>query len=117
MTSYRFGDVVLVPFPFSDGVGIKKRPAVVVSPLAYQQARPDAILMAITSRLRDPLGYGEALIDDWQAAGLLKPSLLKPLLFTLEQSGIVRRLGTLTEADRHRLDFTLRQIIQQGLAS
>lgn len=112
MTGYRFGDVVLVPFPFSDGVGIKKRPAVVVSPLAYQKARPDAILMAITSRLREPLGYGEALIDDWQAAGLLKPSLLKPLLFTLEQSGIVRRLGALTEDDRHRLDFTLKQIIQ-----
>ena len=116
MTSYRFGDVVLVPFPFSDGVGIKKRPAVIVSPLAYQQARPDAILMAITSRIRDPMGYGEALLHDWPAAGLLKPSLLKPLLFTLEQSGIARQLGALTEDDRHRLDFTLTQIIQQGMA-
>jgi hypothetical protein len=30
-TDYRFGDLVLVPFPFTDQTGIKKRPAVVVS--------------------------------------------------------------------------------------
>ena len=28
--AYAFGDVVLVPFPFTDQTGIKKRPAVVV---------------------------------------------------------------------------------------
>ena len=30
-TGYSFGDVVLVPFPFTDQSGVKKRPAVVVS--------------------------------------------------------------------------------------
>ncbi|MFN6463580.1 MAG: type II toxin-antitoxin system PemK/MazF family toxin [Nostoc sp. DedVER02] len=31
MTNYEFGDVVLVPFPFTDQTTTKKRPAVVVS--------------------------------------------------------------------------------------
>jgi hypothetical protein len=31
MTGYDFGDIVLVPFPFTDQSGIKKRPAVIVS--------------------------------------------------------------------------------------
>jgi hypothetical protein len=31
MTSYKFADVVLVPFPFTDQTTSKKRPAVVVS--------------------------------------------------------------------------------------
>ena len=31
MIGYSFGDVVLVPFPFTDQSGSKKRPAVVIS--------------------------------------------------------------------------------------
>ena len=34
-TGYRFGDLVLVPFPFTDQTGVKKRPAIVVSSDAY----------------------------------------------------------------------------------
>lgn len=35
MTIYEFGDVVLVPFPFTDHSTTKKRPAVVVSSSQY----------------------------------------------------------------------------------
>lgn len=111
MTSYNFADVVVVPFPFSDGINTKKRPAVVISTDQYQQSRPDLILLAITSRIRNPLDYGEAVIQEWQQAGLLKPSVLKPLIFTLEQSRIVMRLGTLKQADKMQLDVLLKQII------
>jgi len=31
MINYKRGDVVLVPFPFSDQTTIKKRPAVIIS--------------------------------------------------------------------------------------
>lgn len=107
--SFRFGDVVLILFPFTNQQGHKPRPAVVISSSAYNEQKPDAILAAITSQIRDPLGFGEALIQDWQAAGLLKPSVLKPVLFTAEQRLLTRTLGTLSAHDQQ----TVRQVLGQ----
>ena len=106
-----FSDVLLVPFPFTDGTNAKQRPAVVVSSGAYSQARADVILMAITSHVRMPMTFGEALVADWQTAGLIKVSLFKPLLMTLEQSLIIRCLGKLTSADRLTLTGCLKAVL------
>jgi hypothetical protein len=78
MTSCNFGDVVLVAFPFANLQATKQRPAVVISSTDYQQNRPDIIVMAITSQVREPLAFGECLLQDWQQARLLKLSVLKP---------------------------------------
>jgi mRNA interferase MazF len=72
-TSYRFGDVVLVPFPFTDQSAAKKRPAVIVSSGQYHAHRPDVVLMAITSQVKPSLAFGEVSITDWKKAGLIKP--------------------------------------------
>jgi mRNA interferase MazF len=85
-TTFSFGDVVLVAFPFTNLQSTKKRPAVIISSAAYQQERPDVILMAITSQIRQPMPTGEAILQDWRAAGLPKPSALKPLIATIEQT-------------------------------
>jgi mRNA interferase MazF len=82
--TYSFGDVVLVPFPFTDQTATKKRPSVVISSTAYNKARPDLILMAISGRLSGS-GIGEVMVHDWKAAGLLKASTIKPILTTIEK--------------------------------
>jgi len=107
MTSYDLGDVVLVPFPFTDQRGNKKRPAAIVSSAAYNIARLDVILMAVTSRVRATAAFGEVLISEWQKAGLLKASVVKPVLATVERRLILRRLGRLEQTDR----TTLRQML------
>ena len=63
--AHSFGDVVLVSFPFTDQLGAKKRPAVIISSKAYNANRRDLVIMAITSQVRTPLGFGEALVADW----------------------------------------------------
>jgi mRNA interferase MazF len=108
---YRFGDVIVVPFPFTDQTATKKRPAVVVSSEAYQRERPDLILMAITSQSRPAPTVGEAAIAYWQMAGLLKPSVIKPLLTTLETGLVIRRLGTLHPDDQENLRQVLGAIL------
>ena len=112
MTAYSFGDVVIVPVIFSDQSGTKKRPAVVVSSAAYHQGRSDVILMAVTSQIRPSGRIGEVLISCWQEAGLLKPSIFKPLLFTLDRALFLRRLGRLEETDRQALGQILASILE-----
>ena len=96
---FSFGDVVLVPFPFTDQSGTKKRPAAVVSSPGYNASRRDIVIMAITSQVRTPLGFGEAMLGDWQGAGLVKESVLKPVFTTIEQGLVVRVMGHLSAAD------------------
>jgi mRNA interferase MazF len=112
MTSYSFGDVVLVRFPFTNQQGSKRRPAVVISTQSYNQQKPDVILAAITSQVRTPLGFAEAMIQDWQAAGLLKPSVLKPVIMTAEKAMLAQTLGQLSQADHQALRTFNRQVIQ-----
>ena len=63
--SFKFGDIVLVPFPFTDQTASKRRPAVVVSSEAYHRERPDLILLAVTSQIRPSTTVGEVIIQHW----------------------------------------------------
>ena len=100
---YEFGEVVLVPFPFTNQTSTKQRPAVVASSRRYAVERPDVVLMAITSQLRPSPAFGEVWLAGWQAAGLLKPSAIKPIFATFEQRLVIRRLGALSDNDRKSL--------------
>ncbi len=67
--------------------------------------------MAVTSQIREPLDFGEALIKDWQVAGLAKPSVFKPLIATIEQALIVKSLGHLSTKDKNSLQALIRSIL------
>lgn len=80
MTPFEYGDVVLVPFPF-------------------------------TSQLRPTPAIGETWFRQWRAAGLLKPSAVKPVIATLEQSLVIRQLGCLTGEDQAARRAAIGQIL------
>ena len=110
--SYDFGDVVLVAFPFTSLQTTKKRPAIVISSTAYQQTKPDIVLIAVTSQIRPSLSIGEYILKDWQGAGLGKPSLIKPLIATLQQTQIISRLRKLALPDEAALRKLLADILR-----
>jgi len=90
------GDVVVVPFPFSDQSQTKHRPALVLIDL--QGA--DVVLAAITSAGREP---NSVTLDskDFQRGSLSHFSYIHPAkLFTFETSLIVKTVGNVTEAKR-----------------
>jgi mRNA interferase MazF len=109
--SHRFGEVIVVSVPFTDQTATKKRPAVVISSEAYQRERPDVILMAITSQLRPAPTVGEVNVVHWQTAGLLKPSVIKPLITTIEARLVLRQLGQLHADDQKALRQVLADIL------
>ncbi len=111
MTPFEFGDIVLVPFPFTDQSATKKRPAVVVSSHAYNSERPDLIIMAVTSQIKPTAIIGEVIVQNWQAAGLLKPSVIKPVITTIEKALVIKSMGRLKDNDRLSLHESLKVIL------
>ncbi len=67
--------------------------------------------MAVTSQVRPPSGVGEAAVERWKQAGLLKPSVLKPLLATVEKGLVIRKLGRLEDQDLDALRRAMKTII------
>ena len=110
MTRYNRGDVILVPFPFSDQTASKRRPAIVVSSDNYNRVSQDIVIMAITGQITTHIGVGEFLIEDWQGAGLLKPSVVKSAISTIEQRLVLKSLGRFSSRDLSTLEKSLKKL-------
>ena len=112
-TTYNRGDVVLVPFPFTDLSSSKHRPALIVSPDALNSARDDVVVLAITSQIPPQLTADEFMIPtaDLRSTGLPKPSLLKlSKIVTLHQRLVVKQIGSLPVSTTTSVLERLRQI-------
>lgn len=108
MTAYNRGDVVLVSFVFSDESEKKLRPAVVISSSAYNRARQEVVVAAITSNIRRR-HLGDHLIANWKGAGLLFPSLVTGIFRTIKRTMADRKLGTMPKPDMEAIDEELRR--------
>lgn len=111
MTVYERGDVVLVPFPFSDQTTTKKRPAIIISSSRYNDLSKDIVIMAVTSQSEKSFEAGECLIKNWEGAGLLKPSAIKPAISTIEQKLVLKKLGKLSADDLTSLNAALKDLL------
>jgi mRNA interferase MazF len=88
-----FGDVFICQFPFTSGAASKIRPALVLFDL-----QQDAIICRITSVPQT--GPLDIRLNDWNSAGLLKPSIVRlDRIVTAEKAVFLRRLGSLSPPD------------------
>jgi len=107
MTNCSRGDVVLVPFMFSDRPVVKRRPAVVISSAEYHDSRQEVIVAAVTSNVARGLLVGDHLLGEWRTAGLPKESVVTGILRTIKQTMILRRMGALANTDMGSVDAVL----------
>lgn len=100
----RPGDLVLVPFPFTDLSSSKARPAVVLSGAEYNDASDDVLVLGVTSNLTNS-AYSVLIRQQDMAEGhLLAPGRVKvDRVATLEQRIIRRRVARLDSATFDRV--------------
>jgi len=110
MTAYKSNDVVLVEFIFSEKVGSKKRPALVLSSDKYNENRQEVIVVAITSNIERQL-IGDTKLKDWKGAGLKYPSLVTAIIQTIKREMITHRLGSLSKEDIQSVKANLKKAL------
>ena len=89
-------EIVLLPFPFSDQSGAKRRPALIISNDKFNSNSPDLVVCAITSNidLSDPYSV---LIrkEDWKS-GLYSESCVKSsIILTIHKGLVLKKIGRL----------------------
>jgi mRNA interferase MazF len=108
------GDIVLVPFPFTDLSQTKLRPAIV---LWADSTGDDITLCFVSSQRIDTLAIGEFLLDatdpEFTSTGLKTSSKVRVTrIVTVERKLIVRRLGELGTNQIQLLNLSILQAFQ-----
>jgi mRNA interferase MazF len=94
MTTYSFGDVVLMGFPYTDMKSVSKRPALVL----FDSGDQDVLVARITTQ--EQTTDTDYRIVKWKEAGLLAESYVRlSKQATLEKRYVMRRLGGLDDSE------------------
>ncbi len=109
--AFRRGDVVLIPFPYTDLSATKTRPAVVISSDIYHSVRSEMLLAYLSSRITVADASLDYVLLDWKEAGLLKPTFMRPKIAAIEPELVVYRAGTLTKRDLAGVDERLHRAL------
>jgi len=102
-------DIVVVPFPFTDRRGAKRRPALVVSAARFNRSHHQSILAMITTSRTE--WRSDVVIEGWREAGLNVSCKVRFKLFTLDKGRIVRKLGALNPRDRETVGNALSRVV------
>ena len=101
------GDIILIPFPFSDLSGTKNRPAVILI-----ETDEDITVAFITTQIKWSTEF-DILLHPSDLNGLKKISLIRlNKLATIDKELVIGRLGSLTEPSLGLLNRNLIRIFR-----
>lgn len=103
--NYSKNEVILVSYPFSDLSVTKIRPAIIINGKHPSQ---DYFIVPLSSRIQNLLS-GEFILQDWKTAGLNVETSVKRGIFTIKETLIIKKIGTLTQVDLEKLETSLKQ--------
>jgi mRNA interferase MazF len=109
MPHYAKWDIVKVPFPFTEGIGEKRRPALIVSNEALADRHGFYWLLMITSAVK-PAWTGDIEIKNFEAVGLPVRSVIRTAkITTLQEDRILGRIGHLTSREAKMVAAALKE--------
>ncbi|MEN9566592.1 MAG: hypothetical protein RLZZ69_1788 [Cyanobacteriota bacterium] len=110
MPIYQQFDVVVVPFPFTDGNQTKRRPALVLSD--RDTLTIDKTILAMITTKNHLLWPLDTVINDLEAVGLDAPSMIRFKLFTLDNHLIIKKIGSLSKYDRTIITVRMKKVFK-----
>jgi hypothetical protein len=85
---------------------------VVISTNVYHRERPqDVIAALVTSKVGKYQGTTDYMLNDWTAAGLHAPSVVRCTLATIEQNQIGGKIGSLSATDVQGVENVLKRAL------
>lgn len=97
-TMFEQWQIVLLPFPFTDLSGAKKRPALIVSKSGFNRSHDDLVCCLITSNVMPEENCVMINESDLKHGRLPFESKIKPYrIFTAEKSIVIKKLGELND--------------------
>jgi mRNA interferase MazF len=90
--------IVVVPFPFTEKLQTKRRPALVLSSTDHQAETKHITLLMITSA-KHSSWESDHTIELLESTGLTSPSIIRQKLFTIDMRLVINRLGNLSDHD------------------
>ena len=106
----KIGDIVLIPFPFSEFTQTKLRPAAVITETSDKYK--DIVVSAISSVVPDKLTEREFVLPIGIKNKLMVNSVVKTdRIVTVKRENIVAQLGQLNEAELNKFKSILLEMI------
>jgi mRNA interferase MazF len=108
MPDYRFGDILILNFPFAEGSGSKRRPVMVI----IDTNDGDLLVSKITSKIYSSV-FDHNLLE-WKVANLVNSSVVRiHKIQTIGNSIILGKIGSLHPQDRKVIRHKLLELIMK----
>jgi mRNA interferase MazF len=107
MDTYSFGDIVLLRFPFTDGLSFKRRPALIIN----DANDGDVVVCRITSQIYKT--KFDVKVDNWEKSGLKLPSVIRiHKLATLKTEMVEIIMGKIDDSIKEKVEQKFKKLIK-----
>ena len=107
--AYEWGDIVWARLPFTDQLGERERPVLVVSTQRRNRGR-DVTVAQLSSQVGKARRRGDYVLRRWAEASLDRPAALRPKIMVILKGRVTGRIGRLHEDDASGVKAFLMEI-------
>ena len=104
-------ELVLLPYPFSDQVGSKVRPAIIVSNDNFNKRCEDCVMVPLTTLIKDEPFSLIVNQDSLESGKLLKQSRVRiDKIFTIKKSLIIMQIGKINDKTLEKIKTEINKV-------